>query len=98
VRTAVLTVRTVGQPERTFEVCEPETLIGRSATSHLRVADESISREHAVILFEDDAFTVEDLQSTNGTRLNGKRVRSAPLNDGDEIQIGQTRIGFQLAD
>ncbi len=95
-KTASLTVRTVGQPERVFEVGDSETLIGRSATSHLRVADESISREHAVILFEDETYMLEDLQSTNGTRLNGKRVRSAELSDGDEIHIGQTLIQFRL--
>ena len=54
--------------------------------------DEAVSREHAVILWEEGVFTVEDLQSTNGIRLNGKRVRSAELHHGDEIDIGQTRI------
>jgi pSer/pThr/pTyr-binding forkhead associated (FHA) protein len=79
-----------------FEISEPETLIGRSASSHLRVADDSISREHAVVLLEGERYVLEDLQSTNGTRVNGKRIRSAPLENGDEIQIGQTRIHFAL--
>jgi len=79
-----------------FWIEEPETLIGRSPAAHLCIADESISREHAVILFEGEAFVVEDLQSTNGTRLNGKRIRTAPLSDGDELQFGQTRLRFAL--
>ncbi len=42
------------------------------------------------------SYTIEDLQSTNGTKVNGKRVRSAPLSDGDEIQIGHTRFLFRI--
>ncbi len=44
---------------------------------------------------EDDTYTVEDLQSTNGTKVNGKGVRSEQLNDGDEIQIGHTVFRFE---
>ena len=39
-------------------------------------------------------YTVEDLQSTNGTKVNGKRIRSATLTEDDEIEIGQTRFRF----
>ena len=51
-----------------------------------------------MVLFDEDApgYVIEDLASTNGTKLNGKRVRSAPLAEGDEIQIGQTLFRFQL--
>lgn len=96
VRAASLTVLTPGQAERVYRLEQPETLIGRSPASHLCVTDDSISREHAVVLFEGGDFLVEDLQSTNGTRVNGKRVRSTRLSDGDEIQIGQTRLRFAL--
>jgi pSer/pThr/pTyr-binding forkhead associated (FHA) protein len=70
------------------------TLIGRNPTTDITLLDESISREHAIVAWdaESGAFTVEDLQSTNGTRVNGKRVRSSPLADGDEIQVGHTRF------
>ena len=95
-RAASLTVHTPGQAERVYRIEQPETLIGRGPAAHLCVADDSISREHVAILLEGDEFQVEDLQSTNGTRVNGKRVRSARLADGDEIQIGQTRLRFAL--
>ncbi len=73
-----------------------ETLIGRNPTTNITLVDDGISREHSVILFDevDDSYTIEDLQSTNGTKVNGKRVRSAVLSDGDEIQIGHTRFRF----
>jgi pSer/pThr/pTyr-binding forkhead associated (FHA) protein len=96
VKTAALTVQPHAAQEFVYEISGTETLIGRGTSTHLRVPDESISREHAVILLEDDGYTLEDLQSTNGTQVNGKRVRSARLADGDEILIGQTRMRFSL--
>ena len=73
-----------------------ETLIGRNPTTDVTLLDENISREHALILFDADAdaYTIEDLQSTNGTKVNGKGVRSHALQPGDEIQVGHTRFQF----
>jgi pSer/pThr/pTyr-binding forkhead associated (FHA) protein len=73
-------------------------LIGRNPTTDITLLDESISREHAIVAWdaESGVFTVEDLQSTNGTRVNGRRVRSSPLADGDEIQVGHTRFRLLL--
>jgi pSer/pThr/pTyr-binding forkhead associated (FHA) protein len=75
-----------------------ETLIGRNPTTDITLLDEGISREHALILRDEatSSFTIEDLQSTNGTKVNGKRVRSAVLADGDEIEVGHTRFRFEL--
>jgi pSer/pThr/pTyr-binding forkhead associated (FHA) protein len=80
-----------------YELDQAETLIGRNPTTDVTLLDESISREHALVLLEEesDSFQIEDLQSTNGTRVNGKRVRSAPLEHGDEIQVGHTRVRFE---
>lgn len=79
-----------------YRLAAEETLIGRNPTTDITLLDESISREHAIVAWdaESGAYTIEDLQSTNGTRVNGKRVRSATLADGDEIQVGHTRFRF----
>lgn len=81
-----------------YSLTSDETLIGRNPTTDITLLDDGISREHTVILFDesDGTFTIEDLQSTNGTKVNGKRVRSATLSDGDEIQIGHTRFEFHV--
>jgi pSer/pThr/pTyr-binding forkhead associated (FHA) protein len=73
-----------------------ETLIGRSPGTDVTVHDENASREHAIVAHDptDGVYTIEDLQSTNGTRVNGKPVRTATLADGDEIQVGHTRLRF----
>ena len=73
-----------------------ETLIGRNPTTDVTLLDENISREHALILFDPESgvYTIEDLQSTNGTKVNGKGSARTPLEPGDEIQIGHTRFQF----
>ena len=82
----------------TYDLTEEEIVVGRNPTTDITLLDEGISREHALILFDEDVpgYVIEDLASTNGTKLNGKRVRSAPLAEGDQIQIGQTLFRFLL--
>ena len=60
--------------------------------------DEGISREHAILVYDEDGdeFSIEDLQSTYGTKVNGKRVRATALQAGDEIQIGRTVFEFHI--
>ena len=79
-----------------YALSAEETLIGRNPTTDITLLDENISREHALILFEpeSDLYTIEDLQSTNGTKVNGKGVRSHELQEGDQIQIGHTKFRF----
>ena len=56
--------------------------------------DVTVSRKHAVVSERDGAFVVEDQGSLNGTFVNRKRVESAQLEDGDELQIGKYRLTF----
>ena len=93
---AKLVIRNGGFDGMEFALEAEETLIGRNPTTDVTLLDENISREHALILFdaESGAYTIEDLQSTNGTKVNGKGVRSHALQPGDEIQVGHTRFQF----
>ena len=95
---AVLVIRNGGFEGMRYEIVAEETLIGRNPTTDITLLDEGISREHALILFDPESgtYTLEDLQSTNGTRVNGKKVRSQPLQDGDELQVGSTLFQFSL--
>lgn len=83
-----------------YPLVQEETIIGRNPSTDVTLLDESISREHALICFDPETgtYTIEDLQSTNSTKVNGKRIRSAELNPGDEIEIGHTRFVFRLGD
>ncbi|RIL03922.1 MAG: hypothetical protein DCC71_14755 [Proteobacteria bacterium] len=93
---AALVIRTGGFEGTRYELAHDETLIGRNPTTDITLLDEGISREHAIILFDADrgAYEIEDLESTNGTKVNGRRIRSARLAPGDEIQIGHTLFEF----
>ena len=97
-RAAVLRIRNGGFEGMTYALEGEETLIGRNPNTDITLLDEGISREHAIILFDDDQarYEIEDLESTNGTKVNGKRVRNAPLAPGDEIQIGHTVFEFVI--
>ncbi len=63
-------------------------LIGRSDDTDLMISSKDVSRHHAVIESDGTDFTIEDLKSTNGTLVNGKRVNKEKLHVGDEIMIG----------
>ena len=75
-----------------------ETIIGRNPTTDITLLDESISREHAIVALDEatGSYILEDLQSTNGTKVNGKGVRSHELEHGDEIEVGHTKFKFLL--
>ncbi len=72
-----------------------ESSIGRSADNEIPVSHGSLSRRHARILYLDDRFVVNDLGSTNGTTVNGKRVTSRQLDEGDVIAIGDIQLRFE---
>ena len=93
---AVLVICNGGFEGMEYALTGEETIIGRNPTTDITLLDENISREHAIVLRDEDTgtYSLEDLQSTNGTKVNGKGVRSADLQPGDEIEIGHTR--FQL--
>jgi hypothetical protein len=68
--------------------------IGRAPTNDLAMADASVSSEHCRIKSEDGAFVVYDVQSTNGTLVNGQEIQRHALRPGDVITLGKVNIKF----
>jgi len=68
--------------------------VGRSPDCDIFLDDVTVSRRHAVVVKRDDALQIEDEGSLNGTFLNRKRIESAGLTDGDELQIGKYKLTF----
>lgn len=65
--------------------------LGRDSANDIVIADPQVSRYHLRLLRRGDVFQIEDLDSTNGLRIAGKRVRGpSPLNDGDIIFLGDS--------
>jgi hypothetical protein len=71
-------------------------VIGRSRECGLRLDDPNVSRRHAAVRPDGDGWVVEDLGSTNGVRVNGRRVQAAPLRPGDEVMLGLARLTFEV--
>jgi signal transduction histidine kinase/pSer/pThr/pTyr-binding forkhead associated (FHA) protein len=73
-----------------FEL-ETEVLsLGRESSNDIQLHDTEVSRRHAELRRTDKTFTVTDLNSSNGTYVNGKRVQGHQLANGDEVQMGGT--------
>jgi len=67
---------------------EKQIVIGRSSELDMVLVEDMVSRKHAKISFSDGKITIEDLGSTNGTFVNGEKVKQARLKEGDRILIG----------
>ena len=73
------------------------SVLGRSTTASVRLADREVSRKHSQIDREGNDYVLRDLGSSNGTFLNGKRiVGPVKLGDGDEVLIGTSKMEFRL--
>lgn len=80
---------------RRFDLQNGSTVIGRGHNTDLQLLDQGVSRRHIEIAFDGQAAVVQDLNSTNGTTVNGHEVTSHALLHGDVIRIGHTRLVFQ---
>ncbi len=88
---------TVGDHEHDVLLQGERVLVGRLAGCAICLSDANVSREHAVFVPVGDGWAIEDLESTNGTLLNGEPVARALLHDGDVIEIGLSRLTFHEA-
>lgn len=86
---AHLSVLSGGMVGQVFRIGVGETVIGRGTSSGIQINEDGISRRHAkVIRAEDGTAKLQDLGSTNGTYLNGRRIEVEVLREGDRIRIG----------
>jgi hypothetical protein len=83
-----------GRAGETFPLEAARVGIGRSPDCEVFLDDVTVSRQHAVVVREGDAYSIEDNGSLNGTYVNRRRVDRARLDDGDEVQIGKYRMTF----
>src|SRR5262245_55542196 len=72
--------------------------IGKVPSAHLQIADDGVSRMHAIIEVTGREVHLIDLGSTRGTFVNGKKINKARLETGDAITVGDTRIEIAIGD
>jgi hypothetical protein len=86
-------VRPDGQ-RMAFSLAPIETTIGRDVGNAIRIESEYVSKRHAVVRLGADGYTVVDLSSSNGTCVNGRRITTSPLKDGDRVELGSVVLVF----
>ena len=87
----------LGDQQREYLIADVDRTIGRDSGNDLVVDDEEVSAQHAKRWFRDQSFWVEDLQSRNGTYVNGRRINeSIQLHNEDLLKMGGTLMKFQI--
>ncbi len=77
---------------------EKPIVVGRSSDLDMVLVEDMVSRRHAKIAYAGDTITIEDLGSTNGTFVNGEKVKKARLKEGDRVLIGTSILKVVAAD
>jgi hypothetical protein len=92
---AVTHVLVVDGPGTRHQLSTGRNVIGRGTDADIRLPDTGVSRKHVDIVLEGGVATAEDLGSTNGTLVNGRRISRQPLSDGDVIRIGHSVLVYR---
>lgn len=80
---------------RAFAVGTEDVTLGRDAGCTVALPDSDVSRQHARIVRTGNSHVLVDMESTNGTRINGKAVSEATLRDGDTLALGGSKLVYQ---
>lgn len=92
-----LLVRTGSHSGRQIPLLPMTMSIGREHDNNIEIKDPEVARYHARLRYEQGEFTVEDLDSSTGTFINGLRVKEALLHDGDVLRVGGTELAVEQA-
>ncbi|MBL4848712.1 MAG: FHA domain-containing protein [Planctomycetes bacterium] len=87
---------TEGGPPKTWELTEETITIGSKEENAIVLTGDGVSRYHAEVVYEDGVWIVKDLGARNGLFVAGEKVDIYELKDGDEIQIGSSRLRFEV--
>jgi len=83
-------------PKKTLNLKDGAVSIGRSDENDIHIKDSTVSSHHAKIVTYYDASYIEDLGSTNGTFVNGKRIQKHILHPGDVISLGTHTLKLEI--
>lgn len=80
---------------KVFDLLDERVTVGRALDNTIRMEDATISHHHAVFLINTGGCKLRDLNSTNGTRVNGLRITETVLNNGDQVRMGSVEMRFE---
>ena len=84
-------------PETRIAITKLPFIIGRSVRNNFQLRNPDISRRHVIIHADNGALIIEDLNSANGTLLNGKRIKTAQIYPDDLVQLGSAMFIFRVS-
>jgi pSer/pThr/pTyr-binding forkhead associated (FHA) protein len=90
-----LVIRSESGESITHDLVDESYTVGRAPENTIRLEDTSVSGRHAEIIVVDQACTLKDLGSTNGTIVNGHPVSETQLRAGDRIRFGKVEAGYE---
>jgi len=83
-----------GMGARSFELTKAKCVVGRAAGSDIELSTDSVSSRHAELESTNGVWRVKDLQSTNGTFVNDRRIDSVEVQPGDRLRFGEVEVRF----
>src|SRR5262245_8805331 len=90
-----VSVSTLGQERIAYILNEAEVSVGRTLNNSFVIEHPSVSKHHAKLMAEEDEYKLYDLESSNGTFVNGKRVKETKLADGCEVRFGRAQFVYR---
>jgi len=95
---ARLVILSESQMGRSFDLAEGTTAVGRVEDNAFQIAEPSVSSHHGEIIVSGGSIVVRDLNSTNGTFINGQQITGeAPLKPGQILRLGQIELRLEMA-
>ena len=80
---------------KTFDLVEERVTCGRALDNMIRLEDGTVSHHHAMLVLDGSDYKLRDLNSTNGTRVNGMRIVETKLHNGDQVRMGSVEMRFE---
>ena len=93
-----LVLLTEGFAGRTYELNVEKTTVGRVEDNAFQIAEPSVSSHHAEIILKGNDVVIKDLNSTNGTFINGEKITEAVLKPGQTLKFGQVELRLEGKD
>src|ERR1051325_11780371 len=92
---AKLVLLSAGMTGRTHELKVDKTTIGRLEDNTFQIPEPSVSSHHCEVLLNGNAVVIKDLNSTNGTFINGDKISESPLKPGQVLRLGQIELRLE---
>ncbi len=80
---------------KVIDLIEERTTVGRALDNMVRLEDGTVSHHHALLVQDGTDYKLRDLNSTNGTRVNGMRIVETKLHNGDQVRIGSVELRYE---